>query len=756
MEDGHIRSSLELARDGTLAPRPTSCQLHGSARASPTMELLPHGLNTHRRRLSSSASSLHHKSLDYGLCRFCDGIAGWLTHRDSTAEHLGKAESHHICDLRMVDRDPNCPLCSFFFNVAVDAADLAGLPGAIRTGVYSLHASLFSAVFLDDEDRHWCSGDDPIVFFISPLFSFGTKAKDWALRFNSCFMPLDLKPAGTFARHLSPQADLKVVRQWIQHCNREHTHTDCNTIAALSIPEFTVIDCETRTLVLWPIGAPYVTLSYVWGTDPAEAPVNDALPRTLPKLIEDAIVVTQRLGYQYLWIDRYCIPQDDETAKAYLIRNMDEVYSESSLTIIASAAEQPSQGLAGVGVSRDRMPYSLRSGEMGLTQLFTNLADEVEGSHWNTRGWTYQEGFVSNRRLVFTQSQCYFQCGELWCTEGLNVPLSTLSRLSRPGHSKMSRVFPWVADKKPAVGLSSQSRQKQKEEYFIERVREYMKRELTHDADAFDAFAGVLNYLEEFATEFLLGNIWGLPLWSSESRWSSRVSGKHTLLRSLSWSLPGPFVTRLDGKQSDVAQRRKEIPSWTWCGWKRARSSTRQIEWRDVWSEGYEIPAQTDIALEFENGDAIQWTMDRDPAQLLANSKTMGHAKSLRIRGWLSQLLVPAACWYVSYDGECQCGPYRLSRRDVRYLSTVAERRGLPVTDRGYVLQVWFFSALHFNTAEDNCRSEVMVLVPTAGEHEYERLDALCIVKMEYFVKRPNVEGMAQRFGWEMTEFRIS
>lgn len=657
----------------------------------------------------------------------------------------------------MADRDSDCPLCGFFFfNVAVEAAASAGLPGAVRAGVYSLHASTFSAVFLDAHDRQWCSGDDdPMVFFISPLFSFGTKAKDWALRHNSCFMPLGLKPSGTFAQDLSPQADLEIARQWIQHCNRGHTHPKCNAVPILSIPGFTVIDCETRTLVLWSSGVPYVTLSYVWGTDPAEVSVDDALPSTLPKLIEDAIAVTLALGYRYLWIDRYCIRQDDETVKASLIRNMDKVYSGSSLTIIASAAEQPSQGLVGVGLSRTRLPHALKSGEIGLTQLFTNLADEVEGSHWNTRGWTYQEGFLSNRRLLFTQSQCYFQCGELWCTEGLSVPLNMLSRLSRRGHSKLSRVFPWVADQTPAVDLSSEDRQKQREEYFIERVREYMKRELTHDQDAFDAFAGVLNYLEWFAKEFLLGNIFGLPVWSPESRWSASGSGKHALLRSLSWSLPRPFVTKLDGKLSDVAERRKEIPSWTWCGWKRARSSTRQIEWRDVWSRGNEIPAQTEIGVEYEDGSIIQWTTSQSPTDLLATSKTVGCAKSLRVHGWLSQLLVPAACWYVSYDGECQCGPYRLTRRDVRYLSSVAERRGLPLTDRGYVLQAWFFSALHFNTTEDNCRSEVMVLVPTSEEHEYERLDALCVVKMEYFVSRPSVEGMAQRFGWELTDFKI-
>lgn len=365
---------------------------------------------------------------------------------------------------------------------------------------------------------------------------------------------------------------------------------------------------------------------------------------------------------------------------------------------------------------------------------------------------------MSNRRLIFTKSQCYFQCGELWCTEGLNISLSILSNLNRPDHSKLPRVFPWVADKQSAVEPSSQDREKQREDYFIERVREYMKRELTHDADAFDAFAGVLNYLKgTFATEFLLGNIWGLPVWSSGSRWSASGggTGKHTLLRSLSWSLPRPFVTKLDGKGSDVAIRRQGIPSWTWCGWKRARSSDRQIEWRDVWSRGDEVPAQTEIAVEYEDGNSVEWTASHSPAELLATSTTMGCARYLRVHGWLSQLLIPAACWHVSYDGECQCGPYRLARGDVRYLSTVAERRGLPLTDRGYVMQAWFFSALHFNTSEDNCRSEVMILVPTEYTDIYERLDALFLVKMEYFVTRPSLQGMANRFEWRLKEFKI-
>lgn len=32
---------------------------------------------------------------------------------------------------------------------------------------------------------------------------------------------------------------------------------------------FQVIDCENRSMVACPTGAPYVALSYVWGAEPA-------------------------------------------------------------------------------------------------------------------------------------------------------------------------------------------------------------------------------------------------------------------------------------------------------------------------------------------------------------------------------------------------------------------------------------------------------------------------------------------------------
>ena len=73
----------------------------------------------------------------------------------------------------------------------------------------------------------------------------------------------------------------------------------------------------------------------------------------LPLVISDAIEVVKRLGYRYLWIDRYCIPQNDSAVKHIQIKKMDRIYSCSILTIIAAAGDGPEYGLPGVS-SRHR------------------------------------------------------------------------------------------------------------------------------------------------------------------------------------------------------------------------------------------------------------------------------------------------------------------------------------------------------------------------------------------------------------------
>lgn len=63
---------------------------------------------------------------------------------------------------------------------------------------------------------------------------------------------------------------------------------------------------------------PYITLSHCWGGGALFALTIETLSSALsaidmgvlPKTIADAIEITRRLGFRYLWMDSLCIVQD--------------------------------------------------------------------------------------------------------------------------------------------------------------------------------------------------------------------------------------------------------------------------------------------------------------------------------------------------------------------------------------------------------------------------------------------------------------
>ena len=126
------------------------------------------------------------------------------------------------------------------------------------------------------------------------------------------------------------------------------------------IPQgFRVIGCQRRKIRLWSdiSPSPYVTLSYVWGIGTSAPPLEgEGLPLWLPATIEDSLTVTLKLGYKYLCIDRYCVPQHDSDQKMAQIQNMKSIDGHSELTLIAAAGDSPEYGLHGVG-STPRMSY---------------------------------------------------------------------------------------------------------------------------------------------------------------------------------------------------------------------------------------------------------------------------------------------------------------------------------------------------------------------------------------------------------------
>ncbi|KAF7920845.1 uncharacterized protein EAE98_008874 [Botrytis deweyae] len=136
--------------------------------------------------------------------------------------------------------------------------------------------------------------------------------------------------------------DFTWIRNAISECCQQYE--SCLGANPLFVPELLVIDClaasSTLSLVPLPKSCKYVALSYVWGC--AHTTITK-----VPAVIKDANEVTLKLGLRFIWVDRYCIRQDDPE-KHRLILSMDEIYAKAYITITAAAGKTAADGLPGI------------------------------------------------------------------------------------------------------------------------------------------------------------------------------------------------------------------------------------------------------------------------------------------------------------------------------------------------------------------------------------------------------------------------
>jgi hypothetical protein len=381
------------------------------------------------------------------------------------------------------------------------------------------------------------------------------------------------------------------------------------------VPLLQVIHCGTRRVV--PLDDnPYVTLSYVWGQpqnavqDQLPDDLPDQLPDDLPNTIEDAITVTQKLGFQYLWIDRYCINQSNKQQAYTQIQQMDSIYRNSALTILAVVGEDPSYGLPGVG-SRHRRPRIWA--KIGEHTLFrkddeNKMYYNINRSRWASRAWTYQEARLSKRRLVFDNDQVYFECYGMYCYEAIDRSLESLHTEDRQRFDK--RYCKW--DEKgwisgayytprvnvfPAEGAGASAWD------ILDRITEYSRLSLTYRFDKLNAFLGILKYYE---TTYNTRHCWGVPIFAFTNEASQ--SSAEPMQLAQRYPVAG-FALGLDWGSvwgSSEIPKKGDFPSWSWISQKDAV----EPPFGDSYSKAREIlKASSDsgfqVRVELCNGDVL-------------------------------------------------------------------------------------------------------------------------------------------------------
>lgn len=346
-------------------------------------------------------------------------------------------------------------------------------------------------------------------------------------------------------RSLDPEAiDYSRIRGWLYFCENGHRIFDtCSPSKVDSEWPIRFIDCETRLVVeaasLGSPCPPFLALSYVWGqlVDlQYRQPAHDEPLTDLPPTVRDSIVVAQKIGFRYLWVDKYCIRQDDEEDKRRQIRLMAGIYGSAQMTIIAAAGSDPRYGLPGVSRPLEiRRPHA-RVGNRTLTWTFGSgsLRDDVSASVWSTRGWTYQEDILSARRLVFTEQQVYFQCGLSGYYQAFNVH---------------ARLMGSVGEDKILARMKSNVLP----HHVGDRIHEYTHRKLGNEDDILNAFQGIFS---AFAKEKSVHNVWGIPVNTYRGFINNELEhSRGSFQAGICWTLETP------------AGRRDKFPSWSWAGW---------------------------------------------------------------------------------------------------------------------------------------------------------------------------------------------
>jgi hypothetical protein len=173
-----------------------------------------------------------------------------------------------------------------------------------------------------------------------------------------------------------------------------------------------------------------LALSYVWGSSTkgvltlatAEhyhregSLTKDAVPR----LIFDSMELVSRLGERCLWVDSVCVTQDDLHDKQRHLPIIHAIYNHAIMTIIA-VVEHADDGLP--RLRKCSQPHSTQTrievlNGVEFTTALCSLEATMSQATWNKRGWTFQEGLLARRALVFTDHQVYWNCPvDSWCED---------------------------------------------------------------------------------------------------------------------------------------------------------------------------------------------------------------------------------------------------------------------------------------------------------------------------------------------------
>lgn len=374
---------------------------------------------------------------------------------------------------------------------------------------------------------------------------------------------------------LDPLCDgnIEYMMRCITECIEHHKSCDGNDLVELPTRVIDVGNTDTGQeprLLLPERGAKgrYIALSHCWGLSSPTNPILRTEKETLaarirgipitsmPQNFIDAIIAARKLRIQFVWIDSLCIIQDSAEDWAREAAKMHNVYRNAFVTLAATSAQSSQDGFAHRSPSECRpaqVPFynpETRSIE-GIFYLAPRLSHwldndfdkYVEGSVWNTRGWTFQERLLSRRVLHFSETVVVFECRA-----------GTISEDNRPSASNVNRT-PWLEAEPLGIFIQTWQHLSLEKRFLMQwyiLVDRYCIRQLTQKMDKLPALSGLAHEMAAFVGDEYLAGLWrrdlalGL-LWNTVDRGDLQACETY---RAPSWSwasIDGQIVSFYSG-----------------------------------------------------------------------------------------------------------------------------------------------------------------------------------------------------------------
>jgi hypothetical protein len=220
-------------------------------------------------------------------------------------------------------------------------------------------------------------------------------------------------------------------------------------------------------------GSSYLVLSYCSGDNPPNLNCltlgQDLDLNSLPKTFADAIIITRKLGFQYIWIGSLCTEQS-HNGQAQIYSNMAHIFGQAALMISATRSKDLNSGILydrvvhyspGLGSNKDRF----------FRRRNLRWIDELEYSPLARRGWAIQERIFAPRILHFTSQQMIWECPSGYNFEASNIPDKITGSGQIRQRYKKSYVQPYITK-----GLSNSSKSDKTVDEENERTISYVHR----------------------------------------------------------------------------------------------------------------------------------------------------------------------------------------------------------------------------------------------------------------------------------------